>query len=52
MLYANATANDTTMDFRGFIIQARTMADDSPVGQFINGTNANQQVRCTNNVSV
>ena len=46
----SGTANNT--NFRGFIIQARAMADDSPVGQFMNGTNADQQVQCTNYVSV
>ena len=50
MLSGNATANNT--DFRGFIIQARTMADGSPVGQFMTGNSTDQQVQCTNNVSV
>ena len=46
------SGTDANMDFRGFIIQARTMADDSPVGQFMIGTNTDQQLLCTGNVSV
>ena len=37
-------------NFRGFLIQARTVGDDSPVGSFNSGT-LHQQV-CTNNVSL
>ena len=40
------------MDFRGFIIQARRVADDSPVGQFMTGTYTDQQVQCDGDVSV
>ena len=36
-------------NFRGFLIQARTVGDDSPVGSFNSGT-SHKQV-CTNNVS-
>ena len=35
-------------NFRGFIIQAQRVADDSPVGQFMNGNN--YQPRCMDNV--
>ena len=52
MLSGNATANDTDMNFRGFIIQARTMADYSPVGQFMIGNSTDQKVQCTDDVSV
>ena len=40
------------MDFRGFLIQARTMADGSPVGQFMTDGSNDQQSRCTGNVSI
>ena len=40
----------TNTDFRGFIIQARTMADDSPVGEFMAGSNS--QPQCTNDVCI
>ena len=35
-------------DFRGFIIQARVVADDSPVGTFMGGENS--QPQCMSNV--
>ena len=38
-------------DFRGFLIQGRTMADGSPVGTFEIGSNTNQQTVCTGMVS-
>ena len=37
-------------DFRGFIIQARTMADNSPVGEFMAGSNS--QPQCTSDVCI
>ena len=40
----------TNTDFRGFIIQASTMADDSPVGEFMIGSNSRPQ--CTSNVCI
>ena len=39
----------TDMDFRGFMIQGRVRADDSPAGTFSNGTN--YQYACDGNVS-
>ena len=39
-------------DFRGFLIQARTVADETPVGEFMIGSSTDQQNRCMNNVSV
>ena len=36
-------------NFRGFLIQARTCADDTPVGTFISPGDGYQQV-CTSNV--
>ena len=42
-------ANVTNATFRGFLIQARRMADDSPVGTFVMETNS--QPACVNNVS-
>lgn len=35
------------MDFRGFIIQARTVADGSPVGQFMTDNSTDQQPQCS-----
>ena len=46
--------NETGYSFRGFMIQARAVADDSPVGYFIsNGTEYEDyyQPQCDNNVS-
>ena len=40
----------TNTDFRGFIIQARTMADGSPVGEFMTGSNTDQQLLCDGDV--
>ena len=37
-------------DFRGFIIQARAFADDSPVGTFMSGDNS--QPVCTDDVGL
>ena len=37
-------------DFRGFIIQAQTVADGSPVGSFMGGTNS--QPVCTDDVGL
>ena len=37
-------------DFRGFIIQARRMADDLPVGLFLDGDD--YHVLCSDDVSV
>ena len=38
------------INFRGFLIQARTVVDDSAVGSFNNGTLYQQA--CTNEVSI
>ena len=38
-------------DFRGFMIQARTVADDSPVGSFDATDATNYQERCDFDVS-
>ena len=46
------SANNDNPDFRGFIIQARRMADDSPVGIFTVTSGAtDQQTRCDLDVS-
>ena len=37
--------------FRGFMIQGRTVADDSPVGYFTSNS-ANYQPQCSDDVSV
>ena len=37
-------------DFRGFIIQGRMRADESPVGVFVSGNN--YQLQCDGNVSI
>ena len=42
--------NETSYSFRGFMIQARTVADDSPTGYFV-GNNTDYQPQCDNNVS-
>ena len=39
-------------DFRGFLVQARTVADETPVGEFMIGSNTDQQNQCMDNVSV
>jgi len=38
-------------DFQGFLLQARAMSDDSPVGTFMTDGEADQQNRCMNDVS-
>ena len=38
--------------FKGFMIQARTVADDSPAGRFINSTSTTYQTQCDGDVSV
>ena len=38
--------------FKGFMIQARTVADDSPAGHFINSTSTTYQTQCDGDVSV
>ena len=43
--------NDTGYSFKGFMIQARTVVGDSPIGYFTNYT-ANYQPQCGNDVSV
>jgi len=40
----------TNQDFKGFMIQGRVRADDSPAGTFGSGTN--YQSRCSGNVSL
>ena len=40
--------SSSNMDFRGFMIQGRARADDSPVGTFGNGTN--YRYACDGNV--
>ena len=42
--------NDTS--FRGFMIQARVVADDSPAGYFTNYSYYEYQQQCDNNVSI
>lgn len=42
--------NETGYTFEGFIIQARVVADDSPVGYFIDNS-TEYQPQCDNNVS-
>lgn len=45
-------AGTTDPDFRGFVIQARTMADGSAVGTFTVGNGVtDQRTACTDNVS-
>ena len=39
----------TYPNFRGFMIEGRMMADDSPTGSFVSGTNS--QPVCTSDVS-
>ena len=43
--------NDTGYSFRGFMIQARTVADDFPVGYFTNYS-TNYHPQCSDDVSV
>ena len=43
--------NDTGYSFRGFMIQARTVADDFPAGYFTNYS-TNYHPQCSNDVSV
>ena len=45
----SGTANDT--NFRGFLVQGRTMADNSPIGTFTNN-GGDQQLVCEENVSI
>ena len=41
------------MDYRGFMIQARLVDDDSPVGTFSNpDSDPDYQTQCTNDVSL
>ena len=42
--------NDTGYTFRGFMIQARTVADDFPAGYFANYS-TNYQPQCSDEVS-
>ena len=42
--------NDTSYSFKGFMIQARAVADDSPAGYFTDNT-TEYQPQCDNNVS-
>ena len=46
------SGGDVNQDFRGFLMQARTMADETPVGEFMIGSSTDQQNRCMDNVSV
>ena len=41
----------TNIDFRGFMIQGRVMADDSPAGTFDDGSATDYQVQCNQDVS-
>ena len=43
--------SDNGTSFKGFMIQARVLADDSPVGYFTNYS-ADYQLQCGNDVSV
>ena len=38
--------SDSNSDFKGFLIQGRMMADNSPVGTFVDNGN-NQQIKCS-----
>ena len=42
--------NETEYSFRGFMIQARVVADDSPAGYFIDNS-TEYQPQCDNDVS-
>ena len=42
----------TNADFRGFMIQGRVMADDSPVGTFDDDGATDYQVQCNQDVSL
>ena len=43
--------SDNGTNFKGFMIQARVVADDTPVGHFTNNS-LNYQPQCSDDVSV